>query len=81
MNEFATKFACTVTLPPVSVTFVLVRLAFPNAAFLSAAKLGVLVASGGAAVLALVGGRVLLPSNPAFGAATTADEAERSTEV
>ena len=57
------------------------QLAFSNAAFLSAAKLGVLVASGGAAVLALVGGRVLLPSNPAFGAAKTADEAERSTEV
>lgn len=45
------------------------------------AKVGVLAASGCAAVLALVLGRVLLPATPAPGAATTADDAEASTEA
>jgi len=54
-------------------------LAFSDAALLSAAKLGVLVASGLAAVLSLVLGRLLLKE---YGpeAAASADEAESSTE-
>jgi len=57
------------------------QLAFSDAAFLSAAKLGVLVASGAAAVFALAVGRLLLPAALVAGAATSADEAESSTEV
>jgi len=57
------------------------QLAFSNAAFLAAAKLGVLLASGAAGVLALVVGRFLLPAALTEGAATCADEAESSTEV
>jgi NhaA family Na+:H+ antiporter len=57
------------------------QLAFTDAGLLAAAKLGVLAASGVAAVLALVVGRsVLVPASVA-GAARTADEAERSTEA
>ena len=47
---------------------------------LAAAKLGILIASSVAAVFAFVLGRALLPST-AHGAATTADEAESSTEL
>ncbi|MEZ4467229.1 MAG: Na+/H+ antiporter NhaA [bacterium] len=55
------------------------QLAFTEATLLGAGKLGVLIASGGAAALALVLGRLLLPSAPVDGAARTADEAEDST--
>ncbi len=57
------------------------QLAFSDAMLLSAAKLGVLAASGGAAILGLVLGRLLLPSEGIAGAAQTADEAESSTEA
>ena len=56
------------------------QLAFGDTRLLAPAKLGVLVASGGAAVLGLVVGRVLLEP-VAAGAAQTADEAESSTEL
>jgi Na+:H+ antiporter, NhaA family len=56
------------------------QLAFVDLSFLAAAKLGVLVASGLAGVLALALGWWLLPSKYAPAAATTVDEAERSTE-
>ncbi len=56
-------------------------LAFTDARLLAAAKLGVLIASGGAAVLSLVLGRVLLSSVEVEGAAKTADEAESLTEA
>ena len=56
------------------------QLAFADARLLAAAKLGVLAASGGAAVLGLVLGRLLLAPATA-GAAQTADEAESSTET
>lgn len=58
------------------------QLAFTDARLLAAAKLGVLAGSGGAAILALVLGRVLLaPGAAVSGAAQTADEAESSTEA
>jgi Na+:H+ antiporter, NhaA family len=57
------------------------QLAFTDARLLAAAKIGVLAASGAAAVLALVLGRLLLAPVAAAGAAETADEAERSTET
>jgi NhaA family Na+:H+ antiporter len=57
------------------------QLAFVDAKLLEAAKLGILAASGGAAVISLVLGRLLLPSVAAPGAAQTADEAECSTEL
>ena len=57
------------------------QLAFADAALLAAAKLGVLGASGCAAVLGLVLGRALLTSAKVTGAAETADEAESSTEA
>jgi NhaA family Na+:H+ antiporter len=58
------------------------QLAFTDAKLLAAAKLGVLTASGAAAVVALVLGRLLLaPVAASSGAASTADEAERSTEA
>ena len=47
----------------------------------STAKLGVVVASGTAAVIGLGIGRLLLGKSPALGAAETADEAESSTEM
>lgn len=56
-------------------------LAFSDGSLLAAAKLGVLAASGAAAVIALILGRLLLSAVPSAGAAQTADEAERSTEV
>ncbi len=57
------------------------QLAFANAALLAAAKLGVLIASFCAAVFALGLGRLLLTHGMTEGAATTADEAESSTEL
>ncbi|HEX6278323.1 MAG TPA: Na+/H+ antiporter NhaA [Polyangiaceae bacterium] len=57
------------------------QLAFTDAALLRAAKLGVLVASGGAAVLGLALGRLLLTPTQVATAAKTADEAECSTEA
>jgi Na+:H+ antiporter, NhaA family len=57
------------------------QLAFSDADLLAAAKLGVLGASGGAALLGLVLGRILLAPREVLGTAQTADEAERSTEA
>jgi len=57
------------------------QLAFTNAQLLNAAKLGVLIASGVAALLALMLGRLLLTPTSTAGAAETADEAESSTEA
>jgi NhaA family Na+:H+ antiporter len=57
------------------------QLAFSDAVLLRAAKLGVLVASGCAAVLGLALGRLLLTPTQAAKAAETADEAECSTEA
>lgn len=57
------------------------QLAFQDAHLLAAAKLGVLAASAGAAVIALVLGRLVLDPVPVVGAAQSADEAESSTEV
>jgi NhaA family Na+:H+ antiporter len=57
------------------------QLAFTDPRLLAAAKLGVLAASGIAAVLGLALGRALLREASAPGAASTADEAERSTEA
>lgn len=57
-------------------------LAFTDAQQLAAAKLGVLMASGGAAILALVLGRMLLAVPTASdGAAATAEAAEQSTHA
>ena len=55
------------------------QLAFNDSAQLAAAKLGVLVASGVAAVLGLVLGVLLLAPARTAGAALPADEAESST--
>ena len=57
------------------------QLAFQDEQLLAAAKLGVLAASAGAAVIGLVLGRVLLPSQTQGRIAESADEAERSTEL
>jgi len=57
------------------------QLAFADPKLLAAAKLGVLAASGGAAALGLILGRLLLVPVVGVGAAETADEAERSTEL
>lgn len=57
------------------------QLAFTDAHLLAAAKIGVLAASGAAAILALVLGRVLLAPTAVAGAAQTADEAESMTEA
>ena len=57
------------------------QLAFVDAKLLAAAKLGVLAASGSAALLGLSLGRLLLAPVETAGAAQTADEAESSTEV
>jgi NhaA family Na+:H+ antiporter len=57
------------------------QLAFSEPSLLAAAKLGVLAASAGAAVLGLVLGRLLLAPVPVAGVAQTADEAESSTET
>jgi NhaA family Na+:H+ antiporter len=55
------------------------QLAFANTGLLAAAKLGILIASGAAAVLALSIARTLLPAVIAEGAAQTASDAESST--
>lgn len=52
------------------------QLAFPEPRLLAAAKIGVLIASVAAGILALVLGRVLLPKAASALAARTADEAE-----
>jgi NhaA family Na+:H+ antiporter len=57
------------------------QLAFADARLLAAAKLGILAASGGAAVISLALGRLLLSPVQTPGAALTADEAEGSTEL
>jgi len=57
------------------------QLAFTDPRLLAAAKLGVLTASGVAAVLGLIIGRILLPAAVVAGAARSADEAESSTEL
>jgi NhaA family Na+:H+ antiporter len=57
------------------------QLAFTDPTLLAAAKLGVLGASGGAALLGIVLGRLLLAPSRVAGAAQTADEAESSTEL
>lgn len=57
------------------------QLAFSDPSLMAAAKLGVLAASGGAAVLGLALGRLLLPAGLTAGAAESADDAECSTET
>lgn len=57
------------------------QLAFGDPALLGAAKLGVLVASGVAAILALLVGRVVLPLVAPATEQVSADEAESSTEL
>lgn len=57
------------------------HLAFTNATLLAAAKLGVLAASGIAAIIGLALGRLLLAPPQDRGWAQTADEAESSTET
>jgi Na+:H+ antiporter, NhaA family len=57
------------------------QLAFTDSTLLSAAKVGVLSASGCAAILGIILGRLLLAPSGIAGAAQTADEAERSTEL
>lgn len=57
------------------------QLAFTDVHLLAAAKIGVLAASGVAAVLGLILGRLLLAPTVIEGAAKTADEAESSTLV
>ena len=57
------------------------QLAFADAKLLAAAKLGILAASGGAAVFGLVLGRLFLSPVQLPGAARSADEAECSTEL
>jgi NhaA family Na+:H+ antiporter len=57
------------------------QLAFTDPSLLSAAKLGVLAASGGAAALGLVLGRLLLAPVVAARAAQTSDEAEPSRDL
>jgi NhaA family Na+:H+ antiporter len=54
------------------------RLAFVDSAALAAAKLGVLVASGTAAALALLLGALSLPARPAPRGTASADETEAS---
>ncbi len=57
------------------------QLAFPGAELLSGAKLGVLIASGTAGLLSLLVGRLALHEQQLRAAASTADEAESSTEA
>ena len=57
------------------------QLAFADAELLGAAKVGILLASGGAALIGLGLGRLLLSDVDTPGAAQTADEAECSTEL
>jgi Na+:H+ antiporter, NhaA family len=57
------------------------QLAFTDVELLAAAKLGILAASAGAAVIGLILGRLLLAPVETAGVAQTADEAESSTEA
>jgi NhaA family Na+:H+ antiporter len=57
------------------------QLAFTDPGLLAAAKMGVLAASGVAAILALVAGRLLLTESDGVGGARCVDEAESSTEA
>jgi Na+:H+ antiporter, NhaA family len=57
------------------------QLAFSDASLMAAAKLGVLAASGGAAIIGLSLGRLLLPAALTPGAALSVDDAECSTET
>ena len=57
------------------------QLAFPEPRLLAAAKVGILIASAAAGMLALLIGRVLLPKTASAAAARTADEAEASAEL
>lgn len=57
------------------------QLAFADPELLAAAKLGVLIASGVAAILGLTLGMLFLKQEVVPGAATCADDAERSTET
>lgn len=57
------------------------QLAFGDQRLLAAAKMGILAASGGAGILALLLGRLLLSKTHAANAAQTADEAEASAEL
>lgn len=57
------------------------QLAFPEPRLLAAAKVGILVASAVAGLLALAAGRMFLPTTASAGAARTADEAEASAEL
>jgi NhaA family Na+:H+ antiporter len=57
------------------------QLAFVDPRLLAAAKLGILAASGAAAVISLALGRLLLSAAEVPGAAQTADAAERSTAL
>jgi Na+/H+ antiporter NhaA len=54
-------------------------LAFPPGASLETSKVGILIGSGVAAVLAFALGRVVLTSDSVVGAAKTSAEAEGST--
>lgn len=56
------------------------KLAFADPTLLAAAKIGILGASGSAAVISVVIGRILLSDAALAGGAKTADEAEASTE-
>jgi NhaA family Na+:H+ antiporter len=56
------------------------QLAFEDGALLASAKVGILVASAIAAIVALVLGRALLTTTTVSSAAQTAHDAERSTE-
>ncbi|MDQ3262947.1 MAG: Na+/H+ antiporter NhaA [Myxococcota bacterium] len=57
------------------------QLAFTDARLLAAAKIGVLAASAGAAIIGLILGRLLLAPVAVVGAAQSADEAESLTEA
>jgi Na+:H+ antiporter, NhaA family len=57
------------------------QLAFPEQRLLAAAKVGILIASAAAGILALVLGKVLLPRTSSVHAARTADEAEASADL
>lgn len=57
------------------------QLAFTDAASLAAAKLGVLIASTVAGVMAMTLGRLILPNTVSPESAATVDDAERSTEL
>jgi NhaA family Na+:H+ antiporter len=57
------------------------QLAFPEQHLLAAAKIGILVASAVAGILALVLGKMFLPKTASAHAARTADEAEASSDL